>query len=456
MSRGGSINCRADAARAAIARRAEAARAGSALLAAVQRRVPTLKPNGREFKACCPFHDESTPSFHVIPEKGFFHCFGCGASGDSMKFVMDHDGVDFIEALRRVESDAGLSSGDYGDAPTRASAQRPASEPARKDDYVNSRMAAVTVWNAAGSARETIVETYLKARGINPALSGVLDVVRYLPRCPVSLWKRRENWLDRRAVCPAMLLPIVRITGGRDNREQEQIGVEVVFLEADGSAKKRFAKRFDGSQPPSRKMWGALQGGGVPIPPLAWRDWTDPLWIDQPTARNVMTDEREAGEMVVAEGFESTLSLYARRCAAIGAFATLSLDNMQGRAAMVPARDSGAKWREALPLYSLSPDYQRAVFTVPDVPRVIIGVDADMKGLRGRWVVQHANMSAEKRDLSSLERSQICATLAKGHWRRAGSKTIAIERAPMGSDFNDLDKASSSEAVGQTIDAEAA
>jgi len=54
-----------------------------------------LKKDGNEFKACCPFHDEKTPSFSVVPEKGFYHCFGCGAHGDQIDFVMEYDQVDF-------------------------------------------------------------------------------------------------------------------------------------------------------------------------------------------------------------------------------------------------------------------------------------------------------------------------------------------------------------------------
>ena len=51
-------------------------------------RVP-LKKAGREYKACCPFHSEKTPSFTVSPQKGFYHCFGCGAHGTALGFLMD-------------------------------------------------------------------------------------------------------------------------------------------------------------------------------------------------------------------------------------------------------------------------------------------------------------------------------------------------------------------------------
>jgi len=57
-------------------------------------RVP-LKKAGREFKACCPFHSEKTPSFWVSPEKQFYHCFGCSAHGTALGFLMAHDRLSF-------------------------------------------------------------------------------------------------------------------------------------------------------------------------------------------------------------------------------------------------------------------------------------------------------------------------------------------------------------------------
>jgi DNA primase len=70
----------------------------------VGRRVQ-LKKAGKEFKACCPFHDEKSPSFTVSPGKGFYHCFGCGEHGNALDFLMQYDHMEFVEA---VESLAGL------------------------------------------------------------------------------------------------------------------------------------------------------------------------------------------------------------------------------------------------------------------------------------------------------------------------------------------------------------
>jgi DNA primase len=67
-----------------------------------------LKRAGREYKACCPFHDEKTPSFTVSPDKQFYHCFGCGAHGTALGFVMEFDHLGFVEAVEELAARAGL------------------------------------------------------------------------------------------------------------------------------------------------------------------------------------------------------------------------------------------------------------------------------------------------------------------------------------------------------------
>ena len=67
-----------------------------------------LKRSGKDFKANCPFHEERTPSFYVVPAKGFYKCFGCGESGDVFAFVMKRQGLDFVEAVKYVASRSGV------------------------------------------------------------------------------------------------------------------------------------------------------------------------------------------------------------------------------------------------------------------------------------------------------------------------------------------------------------
>ncbi|MGH8278765.1 MAG: DNA primase [Gammaproteobacteria bacterium] len=73
----------------------------------IDARVP-LKKQGREFVACCPFHNEKTPSFTVSPSKQFYHCFGCGAHGTALGFLMDYEHMDFLEAVHALADQAGV------------------------------------------------------------------------------------------------------------------------------------------------------------------------------------------------------------------------------------------------------------------------------------------------------------------------------------------------------------
>ena len=75
----------------------------------IDRRV-TLQKAGKEYKACCPFHSEKTPSFTVQPEKQFFYCFGCGAGGNAIGFIMKHQNLEFAEAVEALASDAGIEA----------------------------------------------------------------------------------------------------------------------------------------------------------------------------------------------------------------------------------------------------------------------------------------------------------------------------------------------------------
>ncbi|WP_250656479.1 DNA primase [Alkalimarinus coralli] len=67
-----------------------------------------LKKSGNSYKACCPFHDEKTPSFNVIPDKQFYHCFGCGASGNAIVFLREYENLSFNEAVEELAKIAGM------------------------------------------------------------------------------------------------------------------------------------------------------------------------------------------------------------------------------------------------------------------------------------------------------------------------------------------------------------
>lgn len=85
----------------------------------VNMRVP-LKKAGRDFTACCPFHSEKTPSFTVSPRKQFYHCFGCGSHGNVIGFLMEHDRLEFPEAVEELAGSLGLQVPREGGTANRA------------------------------------------------------------------------------------------------------------------------------------------------------------------------------------------------------------------------------------------------------------------------------------------------------------------------------------------------
>jgi DNA primase len=117
-----------------------------------------LKKAGREFKACCPFHDEKTPSFTVSPGKGFYHCFGCGAHGTAIGFLMEFEHMSFVEAIEGLAHTMGV------EVPRSES-----DKPARRYDELFTLMAQVEqYWQGCLRDHPAAVE-YLKKRGIDGA-----------------------------------------------------------------------------------------------------------------------------------------------------------------------------------------------------------------------------------------------------------------------------------------------
>ena len=123
----------------------------------IGRRVE-LKKAGREYKACCPFHDEKTPSFTVSPHKGFYHCFGCGAHGTAVSFLMEYDHLGFVEAVESLANTMGVEV-------PRDESERPA----RRYDELFSLMSNVQQhWQNNLKDHDGAV-AYLKDRGVDGA-----------------------------------------------------------------------------------------------------------------------------------------------------------------------------------------------------------------------------------------------------------------------------------------------
>jgi len=123
-------------------------------------RVP-LKKAGREYKACCPFHDEKTPSFWVSPDKQFYHCFGCGAHGTGLGFLMQYEQLPFPEAVEELAGRLGLEVPHEGSA----------AAPARAQEELTDLLARVAGYYQECLAGNERARAYLRGRGLDSAIA---------------------------------------------------------------------------------------------------------------------------------------------------------------------------------------------------------------------------------------------------------------------------------------------
>src|SRR5262245_20309907 len=171
-----------------------------------------LKRAGREYKACCPFHDEKTPSFTVSPDKQFYHCFGCGAHGTALGFVMEFDHLGFVEAVEELAARAGLDvpreGGDAG-------VSRP-----NDDLYVALERAALLFRQSLSS--EPRARDYLAGRGLTTESLGRFGI-GYAPARWDALIERYGASAEERQTLLRAGLVIERPEGGHYDRFRDRI-----------------------------------------------------------------------------------------------------------------------------------------------------------------------------------------------------------------------------------------
>src|SRR3954469_14992731 len=158
----------------------------------VDRFVP-LKKAGANYVACCPFHSEKTPSFTVSPSKQFYHCFGCGAHGTAIGFLIEHGGKSFPDAVEELARDAGLVV---------PRVERPG-EADRREQALD--LTAITL-DAAKFYRGQLKESpqaieYLKSRGLTGAVAASFGI-GYAP----------DAWQPLAAVFPRYEDPVLETT----------------------------------------------------------------------------------------------------------------------------------------------------------------------------------------------------------------------------------------------------
>jgi DNA primase len=154
-------------------------------------RVP-LKRQGKEYSACCPFHDERSPSFTVSPTKQFYHCFGCGAHGTALSFLMNYDRLEFLDAVEELARRNGMEV-------PRETQQRNENNDTR--DLFNALEAAARFFqrNLDGSDKAKV---YLDGRGVDAAIRTQF-MIGYAPdgfsalKDALGTDERRMKLLDR-------------------------------------------------------------------------------------------------------------------------------------------------------------------------------------------------------------------------------------------------------------------
>jgi DNA primase len=192
----------------------------------VGRRVKLTKA-GREWRGLSPFNPERIPSFFVNDHKGFYHDFSSGKHGDIFRFVMETEGVDFPDAVRRVAAIGGMSA-EGGAATAARPAKAPAREPVAEElqEKADRLRLARQLWRRSLPAEATIAETYLRARGYHGHIPAT---VRYLPR----------NGAKPPALIAAYGIPTEPEPGLLAIADENIVGLHLIDLKPDGNDRLR-------------------------------------------------------------------------------------------------------------------------------------------------------------------------------------------------------------------------
>lgn len=160
-----------------------------------------LKRAGTSYKANCPFHHEKSPSFNVSPSKQFYHCFGCGKSGNAIGFVMDHEGLVFMDALKKLAVKAGVHLEEEPDDPQARAAKR-------------SRGRLLDLHREASAFFHELLKTdpmcqhardYLKSRGFGKEMAERWEI-GWMPDNPQTFldWARSRNFTGKDLVASGL------------------------------------------------------------------------------------------------------------------------------------------------------------------------------------------------------------------------------------------------------------
>ncbi len=181
----------------------------------------SLRPSGRNFKACCPFHHEKTPSFIVSPDKQIYHCFGCNSGGNVFNFIKEHEKIDFIEAVKMLAEKTGVKLPEYRSY----------------DDQEASIVSAVyTVNDIAANyysgflvgdglkPSPTLPECYIAKRGLDESI-----IKKFRIGYADSSWKALLDYLAVRGIKQDTILKAGLIIKGKENSYYDLFRNRIIF-----------------------------------------------------------------------------------------------------------------------------------------------------------------------------------------------------------------------------------
>ncbi|MFN2340733.1 MAG: DNA primase [Halanaerobium sp.] len=177
-----------------------------------------LKKSGNRFKGLCPFHSEKTPSFFVNPDNNFYHCFGCGAGGDTISFVMEIENLTFVEAVKMLAERSGMELPDLSD-------QQREQYKEREQLFSMNKLAArfynyiLTETEIGKAARD-----YLKERGFNET-----DIEEFKLGYAADEWRFLLNFLQKKGFSIDLIKKAGLISEGKNNSHYDRFRNRVIF-----------------------------------------------------------------------------------------------------------------------------------------------------------------------------------------------------------------------------------
>jgi len=273
------------------------------LVAVVSESVPSLKKRGRRFVGLCPFHKEKTPSFHVNPDTGLYHCFGCKESGDAIAFLERIEGYTFIDAVRALAERAGIAI------------EEQSSRPSDADRHKKEREALYGLMQMAAGWYETQLREHperayaveeLARRGLEPSADVIQSFrVGYAP----PGWDGLATFLKKQGVSPAqaetvgLIVPRSSATGYYDRFRQR-----LMFAVIDAQGR---VVAFSGRALPPVSQEGSL----FEPPPKYINSPESPIYVKGASlfglwqARHAVRQEEHA---ILVEGNFDVVSLHAQ------------------------------------------------------------------------------------------------------------------------------------------------